>query len=284
MNRPDFLLIGAGKAGTSSIRDVLAGHPEIYFVTDPKEPAYFAKDDVFARGPEWYSSLFAAGAEARIRGEGSPQYANSALYPEAAGRIAEHLPEARLVYTVRDPVARAESNWIQLKTFHRPRAKSVIDALDRYPGIVGASMYWNELSRYREHFPDDRIQVIFLEELKKDPDAVFRSCLRFLGVDDSLALEGTDRPSNVSVGRKTVDSDRLVRMRANPAIRVSSALLPAGLKGFVKERFFRKKLEARIEFDAAERRAVLDRLGPDPERFLEHCGRPRDLWRLDVDA
>ena len=125
-SRPEFLIIGAPKAGTTALHSALALHPDV-FMTTPKEPKYWMCGD--APPPHWtgpgdahsqqewvwrrrdYEALFEPGAQHRARGESTPFYLWS--YP-AQRRIAEHLPDVKLIAVVRDPIDRAYSNWMHL--------------------------------------------------------------------------------------------------------------------------------------------------------------------------
>src|SRR5262245_56221545 len=108
MTKPNFLVIGAMKCATTSICDILSQHHQI-FVTDPKEPDFFSDEKAYARGWSWYEALF-RGSENRVAiGEGSTNYTKSKLHPQAAERIAHHLPDARLMYIARHPLKRIES-------------------------------------------------------------------------------------------------------------------------------------------------------------------------------
>ena len=128
---PDFLIVGAPKAGTSALHAALARHPQVH-LTSPaaphlKEPKYYLCDDVpppSYRGPgdahsnrEWvwrraeYEALFASAPADAVRGESTPFYLWSST---ARRRIAEELPAVRLVVVLRDPVDRAYSNWMHL--------------------------------------------------------------------------------------------------------------------------------------------------------------------------
>src|SRR3954452_17363905 len=124
--RADALLIGAPKAGTSALHTALAMHPQVY-ASPVKEPKYYLCGDApppAYRGPgdahsqqEWvwrrrdYQGLFAAAPPDAVRIESTPFYLYS---PDARRRIAEDLPEAKLVVVVRDPIDRAYSNWMHL--------------------------------------------------------------------------------------------------------------------------------------------------------------------------
>src|SRR3954463_271831 len=124
--QPDFLIIGAPKAGPTALHSALARPPEVH-VSSPKEPKYWLCDDAPPpawRGPgdahsqqEWiwrrdeYDALFAGAPRGAVRGESTPFY----LWSRGAHRrIGEQLPEVRLIAVVRDPVDRAYSNWMHL--------------------------------------------------------------------------------------------------------------------------------------------------------------------------
>jgi len=124
--RPDFLIVGAPKAGTTALHAALSQHPEV-FVTRPKEPKFWLCDGAPPpswRGPgdahsqqEWiwrhdeYAALFETARPDTVRGESTPFY----LWSRGAHRrIAESVPDVRLIAVVRDPVDRAYSNWMHL--------------------------------------------------------------------------------------------------------------------------------------------------------------------------
>src|SRR4051812_7635701 len=129
MALPDFLVVGAPKAGTTALHVALSQHPQI-FMSSPKEPKYFLTDDgvqpVQRGGPGdaqtisrqvWrradYEALFDASPSHALKGESSTLY----LHDRAAHRrIAATLPDARLVAVLRDPVDRAHSNWTHLRS------------------------------------------------------------------------------------------------------------------------------------------------------------------------
>src|SRR5437762_6880111 len=107
---PNFLILGAAKSGTTSLYHVLKQHPQV-FVTEKKELHFFVKEHWYRRGMRCYARHFApARAEHRAVGEATPVYL---CHPAAPHRIREHLPEARLIAIVRDPVQRAHSHYWQ---------------------------------------------------------------------------------------------------------------------------------------------------------------------------
>ena len=126
MAMPDFLVIGAPKAGTTALHAALSGHPGLY-MSAIKEPKFFLTDGppptkgggpgdaLTYREHVWrrsdYEALFAPAPPGTLKGESTPLY----LYDQAAmGRIRDTIPDARLIVIVRDPVERAHSNWTHL--------------------------------------------------------------------------------------------------------------------------------------------------------------------------
>lgn len=188
---PDFLCIGALKAGTSYLDVMLRSHPELSLPLHLKEVEYFNRHH--ARGPEWYARQFAP-ADGRPRGEVSPQYLFDPACPD---RIAAANPAARLIVSVRHPVERAVSqyrHWVQVTGYRGDFATF----LHEHPGAWERSRYWAGLTPYRDRFPDDQLQVVVFEELVGDPLPVLAEIYAFLGVDPSHVPAGTGDAVNAS--------------------------------------------------------------------------------------
>src|SRR5258706_1394558 len=136
--RPNFLLVGAMKCATTTWWQILRCHPQIFMPAD-KEPGFFSWDDKYSRGWNWYEALF-SDAEGKLAiGEASTFYTKQMLFPEASHRIARHLPDAKLIYVVRNPIVRIESHWRHLLS----RGLNLsLEELLRKPDIVDISCYW----------------------------------------------------------------------------------------------------------------------------------------------
>jgi hypothetical protein len=111
MSRPDFLIIGAMKSGTSTLAAQLSEQGGIFMAT-PKEPNFFSDDDIFARGLDWYAALFEAADPGDLKGEASTHYTKLPTYPETLDRARAVLEAPRLVYMIRNPIDRAVSHFI----------------------------------------------------------------------------------------------------------------------------------------------------------------------------
>jgi hypothetical protein len=112
MSKPNFLLIGAQKSATTSISVMLSHHPNV-FVVRGKEPHFFSENRQYARGWDWYMSLFSGynGEEAII--DASTSYSRTSAFPNTISRIIKHVPEAKILYSVRHPLDRMESAYVE---------------------------------------------------------------------------------------------------------------------------------------------------------------------------
>src|SRR4051812_3312851 len=105
---PNLIVIGAKKSGTTSLYVYLDAHPEISMTRD-KELNFFVEERNWSRGLGWYGEQFDAGAP--VRGEASPYYTALPHHRGVPERMASVIPDARLVYMVRDPIARLLSHY-----------------------------------------------------------------------------------------------------------------------------------------------------------------------------
>ena len=269
---PNFVVIGAQKSGTSTLCLVLKEHPDVFFC-DPKEPHFFSLDDAYARGIDWYASLFADVTTQTAVGEGSTSYTMEAVRPHAAERLAAALPDARLIYIVRNPIARIESAWKHLRIKGRTR-DDLPRALGRFPTLLDTSLYWKQIQRYRRHFDDDRIHVLFFEDFLADPEAELRRCCTFLDIDPAAPMGDARKPRNVSHGREV--ETRLGRaLRRIP--RPKGFTTPRPVRPLV-ERIRFSRFTAQPRWTKQARAHVLGQLEPDARQFLEFYGKPADYW------
>jgi hypothetical protein len=198
MTLPNFLVIGAGKSGTTSLYRYLAQHSDV-FMSPVKETNWFAYEGQGdslrypIRTRDAYERLFEGVAAERAVGEASPQYLKSTV---AAERIAAALPGVRLVALLRHPVDRAYSSYLHSLRDALER-RGVEEALQPGSRYVELGLYHPQLSRYFERFDRSRIKVILYDDLAADPAAVMRDLYAFLGVDESfpsMLRPATTRP------------------------------------------------------------------------------------------
>jgi len=168
MNRlPDFIIIGAMKCATSTLHDQLARQPGL-FMSEPKEPCFFSDDEVYARGLDWYKSLFAHLPVDALCGESSTHYTKLPTYSHTAERMRRHVPSARLVYVMRHPVARLASQYIH-EWSERTVPSSIDAAVARCPRLIDYSRYRMQLQPFLETFGAENVLPVFFERLINEP-------------------------------------------------------------------------------------------------------------------
>ncbi|HEV3005784.1 MAG TPA: sulfotransferase, partial [Pirellulales bacterium] len=262
--RPNFLVIGAMKAGTTSLYELLRRHPQVGMCSE-KEPAFFCVDERFARGWTWYESLF-AGAEGKTAvGEASTSYTKRLVYPHAAERIGEHLADARLIYVVRHPLERIESQWMHGVHQHWHSA-NFVRALDEAE-LLDPSRYWSQISAYRRHFADERILVSFFDDLTVRPAEFMRRVFGFLGVDPAAPIGGLGNAENVTAAMES-ERPALSQMRRMPLFAPAMRVFPLAWRDEVKRRWFTRRGFRRPRWREADRRKVLAAIGDDVREFL----------------
>ncbi|UWQ81888.1 sulfotransferase domain-containing protein (plasmid) [Leisingera sp. S132] len=180
--RPDFLIIGGAKCATTWLQRALQQSPEIV-MPDP-ELHYFSRE--FRRGPDWYAAQFPPRAPGQLMGEKSNTYLTA---PEAAARIHAACPQVRLAVQLRDPVARAYSDYCML--LRRGEAdRDIIRWLDpqRAAGerFLQDGLYGRHLSRFLALFPRRRILLLLYEETVRHPQAQLARLAAHIGCRSAL--------------------------------------------------------------------------------------------------
>jgi sulfotransferase family protein len=194
--RPNLFLIGAMKSGTTSLHAYLGSHPQI-FMCPQKEPEFFAKETVLARGEDWYLTLFAAAENESVIGESSTVYSRVPLFPRVPERIAKFNPEARFIYVMRDPIERTISEYWYHVRFCGER-RDMLTAIREDLRLTVASNYAMQLAPYFERFGSDRIATLTFEELSRNPSSVSQQLFGWLGVDASFVPPNLDQRENVT--------------------------------------------------------------------------------------
>lgn len=174
---PDFIGLGAQRAGTTWLYACLYDHPSI--CAPIKEIHFFSDERHWARGCQWYESLFGRCPPGATVGEFSTSYLAS---PVAAERIGRHYPAARLLVSLRNPIERTYSHYrheiargaLKLGTPFRL-------ALAERPDLVEGSRYATHLERYLRLFPRDQMLILVYEDALRDAHGFVAQVYRFLG-------------------------------------------------------------------------------------------------------
>lgn len=230
MRLPDFLVIGAQKAGSTWVYDCLKKHPDV-FMPDAVELLYFNKlnyaDEKLRHA---YESNFAGADKFKRVGEKTPGYfwttdrARSLTQPPESHN--PNIPQAvtdilgddvDLIVSLRHPVWRAVSAFAHhVKRGRIPKNSTLRDAAPRL-GILDIGFYGAHLDHWAQRKGFNRIEVlIFEDDIIRDPRNGFRKICRFLKIDDSVELDIFNKASNPGVGRK-IDSSG-ISVKGHPTL------------------------------------------------------------------
>lgn len=275
---PNFFVIGAAKCGTTSLCTLLGQHPDV-FMSDPMEPHYFGRDDP-EKTRAWYEGLFDGVEGETAVGEGSTSYTRPDLVERCASEIAAQVPEARLIYMVRDPVRRLESDWKMRKHEGWATEGPIARAVTREDTmLVTQGMYWRNLSHYRSEFAEEQILVVFLEDFAESPREELDRCFAHLGVGSDVDLEEPGRPRNSSSDfRRDLMVGRWLREIG--LVELAREVLPDAIFTWGKALLTRPDRYS-VRWDPEVKEQVVRNLAGDARRFLEYCGKPADFWALD---
>jgi hypothetical protein len=311
---PDFFIIGHEQCGTTALYRMLKGHPQI-FMPDLKEPRFFMRDPgsqipkrkgFCPHTLDEYLSLFAAASPEQRAGEASPQYIRS---PAAARRIADVQPAARIIAILREPTSflrsyhfenvgsaiESERDLRRAMALEEPRRQgSQIPRRCQAPDRLLYSdhvRYVEQLRHYSALFPPGHVLPIIYDDFRRDNEAIVRTVLRFLEVDESLPVE----PIEVKSGRRRAVrfmglhhmTRAMKRARHNPAAagpvsRVVNALTPAPLRGRLEYTWRRVVYAVPPAPDDELMRELRRRFKPEVVALSDYLGRDLvTLWGYD---
>jgi hypothetical protein len=232
--RPDFLIIGTQKAGTTSLHAYLAAHPGLQPARGRKELHYF--NIYYHRGLAWYLGHFPTrlGRDGRLRFEATPDYL---WHPAVPARVARQIGRPKLIAVLRDPAERAYSAWNMWHSFagradrdsHRadPRSfsQAIAEELASPDGqahlhfhYLAQGRYADHLARWLGHFRREDLLVLEHAEMSRDLPAFLDRICAFLGVDrfDPATVRdfaGTRHWAGPRRTRTADDEATLVRLR-----------------------------------------------------------------------
>ena len=273
---PNLIVIGAMKCATTSLHYYLGLHPEIS-MSQEKELNFFIREGNWHRGIEWYRSNFAG--EAKICGESSPNYAN---YPFSRGvpeRIYSCIPEAKLIYVVRNPIDRIVSHYVHQYAADR-EDRTLSDALANLDGNphVCRSKYAMQLEQYLDYFHQSNILIIAQEDLQNRREETLRKVFRFLEVDESFYCQEFLTVKHKSMGkrRNLLTPSSWKRMPEMNALGLLPPLTRQRLEQLVYLSVSHKVEQPVLDERLRER--LVDSLEDDMNRFREFTGYGFPPW------
>ncbi len=287
---PNFIVIGAAKAGTTALYWYLAEHPQV-FMSPLKETNFFA----FGLDPEGkplygnpevhrypvqtladYEQLFADAGNAKAVGEASPIYLEC---PQAAGRIRALIPRARIICCLRNPVDRAYSDY---QMYLRSSGQRLDPARDLVPSAawVHPSSHWMEISRYHaqlqryfDAFPREQIHVYLFDDFRKNSLEVTQDVYRFLNVDPTFVPD-MDTPHNVGGMPSSMLMEGMFTSKAVAAVK---PWIPKGAANWVR-RLRTRNMRPAPALPAELRQQLTSQFRSDIAATSKLIGRSLDHW------
>lgn len=195
----DFIVIGAMRAGTTTLHGILSQHPEISMSRD-KETDFFIADKNYSRGDDWYRGQFDVAR--RLWGEVSPNYSKARDFPGVPGRVARQAPDARLIYVVRDPVGRAVSQYAHswnMGKLHTDPAE--LPDSHEYFSLIDISSYARQLELWLAKFDDDQILIVDFDTLLTDTQHQMDRILAHIGASDMQIADMTNQNATDELSR-----------------------------------------------------------------------------------
>ena len=203
---PDFVIVGAQKAGTTSLLDLILQHPDI---KRPRAKEVHFFDENFEKGVTWYHSFFPLNFLGKLTGEASPYYL---FHPGVPKRLYDYKKNIKIIAILRDPVGRAVSHYHHAvrKGFEDLKISEALGCEDerlagdlekikkgdfslswRYKeqSYTRRGLYAEQLERYFDLFPRNQICLLKSEDLFSDPQQEIEKIFEFLGVDSRFVLE-----------------------------------------------------------------------------------------------
>jgi len=271
---PDFIAVGPGRTATTWLYEVLKGRVDL--PAGIKETDFFTTN--YHKGIDWYAHHFRQASGSRPVGEINPYFG----FPEAAERIALHIPNCKIICSFRNPVERIYSAYKLWRHYALTRF-ALEEFLVRVPQVIEVTRYAKHLSDWRARFGDDRVLVCINDDLRSDPQAYLDRICDFIPVAryplpapaaaGELVNSINDLPRYLSFARRA--RDLMYWLEEVQAYRTSNLLERAGVWKFC--------FGGGPEFpplDAEMDARLRELLRPDIDALEGMIGRDLSAWKV----
>lgn len=273
---PDFIIIGAMKAGTTSLHYYLSQHPQLA-MSNPKELNFFIQERNWEKGQVWYESHFTRTGV--LQGESSPNYTGYPNFKRVPENMHSIVPDAKLIYVLRDPIERIISHYIHLVSEGRetrPFKRAMLE--DAPMQYVLRSRYHLQLQLFLPLYPRGQILLTTSEKLAAKREETLGEIFRFLGVDESFSSvrfsviqhRSSSRRLRSTLGQRLYNMPYRFRLnRVSPEV--------AHILGYVLSFPFAKSIP-RPQIDSDVRAVLVERLADDLRGLRAFTGQPFNEW------
>ncbi|MDH5529575.1 MAG: sulfotransferase [Paracoccaceae bacterium] len=270
---PDFFVIGAMKAGTTTICSYLAQFDQIG-MSRIKETDYFIAEKNHVLGEAWYQRQFDLGRP--LLGEASPNYTKYDIFPGVPERIANVAPDAMFLFIARDPVARFASHYRHSWTFGHMRVEPAgLLTSDNGRHMIECSRYGAQIDQYLAHFDSRQFLFLDFDELCAAPQIVADQVADFLRIDRRTMQP--ELPANTADEVARIPS-ALKRIARSSLVRRCDHFIPKSTRNLVRKAYSLRKPDLAPELNRELLDKVTDLLRTDARRFREISGREFSQW------
>jgi hypothetical protein len=273
------LIIGAMKAGTTTLYRDLMTHPGVYFPQD-KEPDHLISPAVLEpSGREAYAALFSGAGRDQLCGEASTSSTKLPTYPGVAERAVRLLGDRlRVIYLMREPIARTISQHRHELTTGELTEQDLAEAVDRHPRLVDYSRYAMQLESWIALLGPDRVLALEMEAYTADRAGVVSRVQSFLGLQPRPELIHADRVYNQSSGKPIVKGVWRTVQQSRVYLNVVRPLLGVTLRERLRNSLLPKSEAESIPVDPSVIALLNDRLRGDLERLHQLLGAAAPSW------
>jgi hypothetical protein len=279
---PDFIIIGAGKCGTTSLQSYLNQHPQIY-ICPKKETYFFINDLVRSKLKTWgaitdikdYLKLFEQAPESSIVGEISTNYY---AYTESAKLIHKTIPKVKIIAILRDPSERAFSEY-QMFVRNGNEKQDFASCLSENSRYVKRGFYHSKLLPFFEVFDSSQIKILLFDDFRENPIAFIQDLFRYIGVDDRFIPNISIKSREGGLPKNKTWHSLLTK--PNP-IRTSIAnllkpLMPLGFRQKIRSDLV-KKNTYRVQLSSEEKNKLIGIYHQDILKLQSLIGRDLSAW------
>ncbi|MFD2740008.1 sulfotransferase family protein [Sulfitobacter aestuarii] len=268
-----FIVIGSMKSGTTTLYQHLVHHPDIG-MSRMKETDYFIACKNFPLGFSWYRRQFPA--QCRVSGEISPNYSKHDVFPGVPRRIAEVLPETRLVFVARDPVDRFVSHYRHSVLMgHCSVSPAMLLKSSAGAHMLETSRYTAQLETYLKHFSREQLLILDFDQLRLTPQVTLDRLTDFLDLPPHPVGEAATHNDAASIARMPRFVQRLWRSRM---MRRIDPLISRDMRDRARDLMSRGPARSMPDFPDALRAEVAERLADEAQAFRKLSGQDFQGW------
>ena len=283
--KPNFIIVGSAKCGTTTLADVLASHPDCCF-SRPKEVAFFSHDENYCQGWEWYQQAFSHYQGEKLIGEATPNYTHMPSHPNCAERIKQLNPNTKIIYITRHPYQKLISEWKMDCYLSRYQANEGFEYYVKHrqkKHLVLDNCKFNfQLQAYRDLFCESQIQILFLEDWTKNPAQEASKLCQFLGLDPSKLPEFEEKGSNRS-DQRLKEKAYFSYLRKSNLFAPVRQLIPSSISFKVGRLIGLKAISPpQPEISPSYKQEIINYFKDDAISFLKKYGKSESFWDFET--